>query len=267
MSSTVLITGASSGIGACTARHLASSGFHVFGTSRHAREHAPDDPIDWLVMDVRDEESVRLGIEQALKQTDRIDAVVCNAGYGIYGAVEDVRIEDAQAQLETNYFGVLRVLRATLPAMREARRGRVVIVGSLAGRAPIPFQSHYASSKAAVDALAGALHNELHAYGVHVSLIEPGDIATPFNEAMSWDTSPADSAYAEQLATAERVIREMLPKAPPPEVVARAIERALTARRPRLRYAVGDSSWLAPIGRRLLPDRAFLALVRQHFGL
>lgn len=172
-----------------------------------------------------------------------------------------------RAQFDTNFFGVLRVLRAVLPLMREARAGRVVLVGSLAGRAPIPFQAHYSATKAAVEALALALYSEVRSFGIHVTLIEPGDINTPFNDAMNWETSPASSAYGEQLRNCEAVIREALPKAPPPDVVAAAIAKVLSSRRPRVRYAVGPDSRLVPLGRRLLPDVLSLSLIRQHFKL
>jgi NAD(P)-dependent dehydrogenase (short-subunit alcohol dehydrogenase family) len=263
----VLITGASSGIGASTAMHLAELGFRVLGTSRKPREPHDDDPVEWIMMDVCSDESVDTGVEAALEKVGRLDALVCNAGMGIFGSVEDVSIEDARAQLETNFFGVLRVLRAVLPGMREARAGRIVLVGSLAGRAPIPFQAHYSASKAAVDALASSLRSELHHFGVRVSLVEPGDTFTPFNDAMDWSTSPADSAYADQLSRCEKVIRESLPKAPKPDVVAACIGRALTARWPRVRYAVADSSLLVPLGRHLLPDWLSLRLIRQHYDL
>jgi NAD(P)-dependent dehydrogenase (short-subunit alcohol dehydrogenase family) len=267
---TVLITGASSGIGACAASALAAHGWRVFGTRRRPREDA-DPAIQWVEMDVCDEASVEAGVRQVLAAAGRIDAVVCCAGFGIFGSVEDVSLEDARRQLDTNYFGVLRVLRAVLPGMRAARASghdaRIVLVGSLAGRAPIPFQSHYSSSKAAVDALNMALRNELHPFGIHVSLIEPGDIDTPFNDAMDWGTAAANPAYAEQLARCEEVIRVSLPKAPKPPVVARAIEKALTARRPRVRYAVGADSKLVPFARRLLPDWLGLYFIRDHFDL
>ena len=267
MKRSVLITGASSGIGEATARHLAAQGWRVFGTSRHARPDSPDEGIHFVVMDVCDEASVQAGVAQVLEASGGLDAVVCNAGMGIFGAVEDVTIENAKAQFETNFFGVLRVLRATLPSLRERGSGRVVLVGSLAGRAPIPFQAHYSASKAAIDALAGSLTNELASFGIQTSLVEPGDINTPFNDAMSWTSSAADSAYREELGQTEAKIRESLPKAPPAADVARAIERALDARSPRARYTVGDSAWLVPLARRLLPDRISLMLVRKHFNL
>lgn len=221
-------------------------------------------------MDVCDEASVAAGVARVQEAAGRIDAVVCNAGFGIFGSVEDVSIADAQRQFDTNFFGVLRVLRAALPGMREAASqggdARVVLVGSLAARAPIPFQAHYSASKGAVESLSLALRNELHPFGIKVSLVEPGDINTPFNEAMDWG-DPGESSYREELARCEEVIRESLPKAPGPEVVVRAIEKALTARRPRVRYAVGADSKLVPLGRRLLPDWVSLLLIRNHFDL
>ena len=262
----VLITGASSGIGAATAKLLAAEGHRVYGTSRRpqAREQTG---VRFVAMDVCDDDSVAKGVAEVTADAGGVDVLICNAGMGIFGAVEEVAIEDARAQLETNFFGVLRVLRAVLPGMRERRSGRVLLVGSLAGRAPIPFQAHYSASKAAVDALAGALVNELRPFRIFVSLIEPGDVSTPFNDAMRWDTSPAKSAYADALARCEQVIRDSLPKAPPPEDVARTISQALRARRPRARYTTGADAWLVPIGRRVLPDRISLGLIRRHFGL
>ncbi|HEY8156510.1 MAG TPA: SDR family NAD(P)-dependent oxidoreductase [Myxococcota bacterium] len=263
MRPSVLLTGASSGIGAATAVHLAGRGFQVFGTSRRPeRQSLPG--VRFLALDARDEASVAKAVAEVLASAGRLDAVVCNAGVGIFGSVEEVTIEAARELFETNFFGTLRVLRAALPHLREARRGRIVIVGSLAGRAPIPFQAHYSASKGALDALALALHNELHGTGVGISLIEPGDIRTEFNERTEWG-EPGLSAYGERLRRAERVIRESLPRAPGPEIVARAIERALTSRRPRVRYTVGPDSLLVPLARRLLPDRWSLRLVRSHF--
>lgn len=218
-------------------------------------------------MDVRDHASVNAAIHETLEISGSLDALICNAGMGIFGSVEEVSLEDAIDQFETNYFGVLRVLRATLPHMRQAGTGRVLLVGSLAGRAPLPFQSHYSSSKAAVDALSGSLYTELAPFGIHVSLIEPGDVATPFNDAMHWTASAEKSAYGQAIHRCEETTRKLLPQAPPPEVVARCIERALDARRPRARYTVSDSAWAVPFSRRFLPDRLSLALIRRHFGL
>jgi NAD(P)-dependent dehydrogenase (short-subunit alcohol dehydrogenase family) len=263
----VLVTGASSGIGAAAAELLRERGFEVFGTSRRPEQLGADAPgVRWVAMDICDEDSVRRGVAEVLGDVPRLDALVCNAGFGIFGSVEEVSIAAAKQQFETNFFGTLRTLRAVIPHLREAGRGRIAIVGSLAGRAPIPFQAHYSASKAAVDALAVALRNELHPLGVTVSLIEPGDIDTPFNNGMDWGET-GSSAYSDRIRRCEEVIRESLPKAPPPAVVARAIHRALSDRRPRVRYAVGADSVLVPLGRRLLPDWLSLRLIRSHFRI
>lgn len=265
MTRAVLVTGASSGIGAAAAQRLAARGFRVWGSSRSPRADA--DGIRWLTLDVRDEDSVRRAVGRLLDaEGGALHGAVCNAGFGIFGSVEETPMARARAQFETNVFGVLHTLRAVLPPLRAARAGRIAIVGSLAGRAPIPFQAHYSATKAAVDALALALHNEVRALGIHVALIEPGDVATPFNDATDWGGAAAASAYGAPIQNTERLIRELLPKAPGPEVVARAILHALSARRPRVRYAVGADSRLVPLGKRLLPDRALLALIRDHFG-
>jgi short-subunit dehydrogenase len=264
MSPVALVTGASSGIGASAGRLLTGRGFRTFGTSRH--EMPPETGIEWIRMDVTDEAAVGVGVREVLARAGRIDALVCAAGYGIFGSVEETSLARARAQLETNFFGVLSVVRAVLPGMRERGKGRVVVVGSLAGRAPIPFQAHYSTSKAALDALVLALRNELHGTGVWASLVEPGDIRTAFNDRTDWGEAKA-SAYGERMGRCEAVIRQSLPRAPGPEVVAEAIHRAITARRPRVRYPVGPDSMAVPLGRRLLPDRWALALIRRHFHI
>ncbi len=264
---TVLIVGASSGIGLATAEYLAERGWRVFGTSRYP-ERAPQTKteIKWIAMDVTDEESVSNGFKSVLDEISRLDAVVCNAGYSIWGSVEEVTIEKAKEQFDTNFFGTLRVLRAVIPHFRENMHGRIVITGSLAGRAPIPFQAHYSASKAALDNLAQALRMELHPFKVKVSLIEPGDINTPFNDNMEWvDTS--NSPYGQRIKNCEQVVRESLPKAPGPEVIAKTIAKALSARFPRMRYPAGPDSILVPLGRRFFPDWLALWLIRDHFKI
>jgi len=273
MKSSVLITGASAGIGAATAQLLSERGFEVFGTSRQPEALVADRPaIHWVPMDVCHEDSVQKGVDavmSATKQGDAhagLDGLVCNAGIGIFGSVEEVSIDAAKDQFETNFFGVLRTLRAVVPHMRAAGRGRIIIVGSLARLAPIPFQSHYSATKAALDALGMSLQNELHPYGVKVSLVEPGNINTGFNDNTVW-SNLQDSPYAERIRSTEKVVLDDLPKAPGPELVARVVHRALTVRRPHLHYYVGPESFTLPWGRRLLPDRLTLKMIRSYFKI
>lgn len=266
---TVLITGASSGLGAAMAERLVDLGWRVFGTSRRppTADAGAGGGIEWIAMDVCDDVSVERGLAEIFDRAQSLDGLVCNAGWGIFGPVEETPLRRARAQLETNFFGVLRVLAPVLTRMREHGAGRIALVGSLSGRAPIPFQAHYSASKAALEALAFSLANELHGFGIRVSLIEPGDIDTPFNEGMDWGTPRPDSPYAEASAKCEKAIRESLPRSPGPGIVADAVAHALTARRPKLRYAVGREARLVGLGRRLLSDRLSLALIRSHFGL
>jgi NAD(P)-dependent dehydrogenase (short-subunit alcohol dehydrogenase family) len=237
----VLVTGASSGIGAAAADLLARSGFRVAGTSRRPELAARRSPhIEWVAMDVRDDASVVEGVKCAIDRLGALDALICNAGIGVFGSVEEVPLYAAREQFETNWFG------------------------SLAGRAPIPFQAHYSASKAALEALAIALHNELCGTGVGVSLIEPGDIRTGFNDATDFDLV-RDSSYRERVARCRDVIERSLAEAPGPEIVARVILRALTTRTPRIRYAVGPDARLVSFARRWLPERFGLWLIRRHF--
>jgi NAD(P)-dependent dehydrogenase (short-subunit alcohol dehydrogenase family) len=262
---TVLITGASSGLGASMAERMATLGWRVFGTSRHPREEGRG--IEWIAMDVCDDASVNAALEEVFSRTNRLDGLVCNAGWGIFGSVEETDLSRARAQFETNFFGVLRVLTPVLTHMREQNYGRILLVGSLSGRAPIPFQAHYSASKAAIEALAFSLANEIHPYDISVSLIEPGDINTPFNDVMDWGDHGPHSPYADQAATCEAAIRESLPKSPGPEIISDAVAHALTATKPKLRYAVGREATLVGIGKRLLTDRLSLKIIRDHFGL
>lgn len=262
---TVLITGASSGLGAAMAERMAGRGWRVFGTSRKAR--AASDSIEWIEMDVCDDASVERALADVFGRTPRLHGLVCNAGYGIYGSIEETTLERARGQFETNFFGVLRVLTPVIRRMREQNEGRILLVGSLAGRSPIPFQAHYSASKAAIESLAFTLANELDPYAIDVSLIEPGDINTAFNDVMDWGDADASSPYADASALCEKSIRESLPKSPGPEIVADAVEHALTSRKPRLRYAVGNEATLVGLGKRFLSDRASLRFIRSHFGL
>lgn len=259
------MTGASSGLGAAMAERMAARGWRVFGTSR--KPQSEDGSIEWISMDVCDDPSVDDALKEVFARVPQLDGLVCNAGYGIYGSVEETPLERARAQFETNFFGVLRVLTPVVRHMREAKGGRLLLVGSLSGRSPIPFQAHYSASKAAIESVAFALSNELAETGVHVSLIEPGDIHTAFNDVMDWGESDPNSPYAEASARCEESIRTSLPKSPGPDIVADAVEHALTSKRPKLRYAVGNEAMLVGLGKRLLSDRVNLRLIRNHFGI
>ncbi|MBI3736352.1 SDR family oxidoreductase, partial [Candidatus Sumerlaeota bacterium] len=200
---TILITGASSGIGRMCAEHLAARGWRVFGASRSGRDAQG---IRTVQMDIDSDESVARGVESILGDTGRIDAAVNCAGSGLAGALEDTAIEEAKALFETNFFGALRVCRAVLPAMRAQRAGRIVNVGSIGGVISIPYEGIYSATKAALAAMTESLRMEMKPFGIHASVIEPGDFKTGFTAARKKAARAAeqDSPHRERF---ERVLR------------------------------------------------------------
>src|SRR5262245_54772812 len=162
----VLVTGASSGIGRAVATHLASCGPRVFGTSRHPAAEASDG-IEWVAMDVDDDASVERGVASVLQRAGRLDAVVNNAGWALMGPVEETSIDEARAQMETNFFGVLRVCRAVLPVLRRQGGGHIVNVSSLGGVFGMPFSGIYSASKFALEGLSESLRFETRRHGIH----------------------------------------------------------------------------------------------------
>lgn len=175
--SVALVTGASSGIGQATAELLAAHGFTVFGTSRTPTQDQRS--YTWLPLDVRSDDSVQAAVQSLLAQAGRIDLLVNNAGYVQYGAIEESSVADAQAQLDTNLFGVIRMLKAVLPVMRQQGSERILNISSVVGHVTAPYGGLYATSKFALEGLSEALSEEVRPFGVSVSLIEPGYVNTP----------------------------------------------------------------------------------------
>lgn len=270
--STILVTGASSGIGLATAKHLAASGHRVFGTSRRSPEQVAERlgalPFDVVTMDVCDPESVAACVRGVLERGP-IDVVVNNAGMGIAGAIEDTSDEEALAQLDTNLLGVHRVCRAVLPAMRARGQGRIVNVGSLAGRITLPFQGFYSASKYALEAYTESLRMELRPFGITATIIEPGDFQTEFTASRQYVLGTGeDSAYESNLRACMAIAEADEQSGRGPEQVARTIARAIRARRPRIRYAVGAPFQVFGVAlKRFLPDRWFEAAMRMLYKL
>ena len=262
MSRVVVVTGASSGIGGATAAHLASLGHRVFAASRRGTVD-PGSAAMPLTIDVDDEASVGAAIDAVWLREGRLDAVVNCAGFGIAGAIEDTPIELAQAQFNTNVFGVMRVCRRVLPLMRRQRAGMIINVTSIAGELSLPFQGLYSASKFAVEGLSEALRVEVRPFGIDVVLVQPGDFRTGFTAARRV-AGGGDSAYAERAARALTIAAHDEGVGADPHQVARLIGRIVATRRPRLRYVVGPAAqeWLMRL-RYVLPGRWLIA---RHFG-
>ena len=258
----VLVTGASSGIGEAIATRLASEGWRVFGTSR--KGGATRGGVELLTLDVCSDASVQAGVELVLRQAGRIDALVNNAGYLLSGAIEEATLEEARSQLETNFFGVVRMVKAVLPAMRKTRSGHIVAVSSLAGLVPVPFWGFYSASKFAVEGYMETLRHELKPLGIKVAMVEPGAIHTPFYENPKATPMPEYSPWRDR---ALKTMAGFAEKAPGPELVAGAVARLLGQANPPLRSRLTREATLFPFLRWLLPASAFEAGTRQGFNL
>ena len=259
----VLVTGASSGIGAAIVSRLARDGHRVVGTCRKGDLENPDG-TEMLPLDVTSDESVRLCVQKFLEREGRIDVLINNAGYLQDGAIEEVTLEQARSEFETNYFGVVRMVLAVLPAMRAKRNGLIATTSSLAGIVPLPFWGHYNASKFAIEGLMETLRHELKPFHIQVALVEPGTIKTSFYKgphptAMT-EYAPWRDAFFDAMQVFER-------KAPGPEVVADAFARLLQLKHAPLHNTVTFEGKLFPLLRWALPSSLFEASIRTGFKL
>ena len=261
----VLITGASSGIGRATAELLASRGYRVFGTARDPDTVAPARGVELLPLDVRDDASVASSVEAVLGQTGRIDVLVNNAGYSVVGAIEETSPSEAQALFDTNVFGVLRMVRAVLPAMRRQGSGTIVNTSSVLGFLPGPFMGLYASSKHALEGLSESLDHEVRGFGIRVVLVEPGFTKTPFG-ANAIPARQTIAAYAGTLRQVSDTIIARTQDGSGPETVAAEILRAVE-RSHRMHRPVGFEARLVSRLRRFMLTRPVDRSVRKVFGL
>ncbi len=273
----VLITGASSGIGRACAEHLSARGFCVYGAGRRfpAQKITPirrvtnRDGYQVLRMDVCNSNSVNQAIALLMKAENQIDIVVNGAGSGIAAAVEDSSITDIKKQFEVNFFGILRVCRAVLPAMRARHCGRIVNISALAGLAAQPFQGAYSASKFAVEGLSESMRLELMPHGIQVSLIEPGDICTAFTDnRVITAAAKGNSAYAAAFKRVLAKIEHAERHAPHPQRVAHLLDRVISAPRPLPRYTVGLLPQRAiAIGKHMLPARLYDKIVTTYYRM
>lgn len=261
----MLVTGASSGIGLACAEYLADRGWRVYGASRSAPAHSSFEPV---VMDVRNEDSVNNAVTAIIAREGRIDAVINNAGIALAGAVEDTSIDEAREQFEVNFFGVFRVCRAVLPAMRGRGAGYIVNIGSIAGLVAVPYQGLYSASKFALEGLAESLRLEVREFGIRVVLIEPGDHRTALTT-NRWlaAQSQINPVY---LARFRRAVGRMAAdeqSGPAPDRVARLVEHILRHPNPRMRYTTGPPPERAAVWlKRLLPYGAIEKLMNFYYS-
>jgi len=268
MKKVALVTGASSGIGRAAAELFAKKGYTVYAAARSMEklEAMATDAIRPVSLDVTDDASMRACVKQVFWIMGRIDVLVNNAGYGSYGAVEDVPMEEARRQIEVNVFGLARMTQLVLPAMREARSGKIINITSMAGRIWTPFGAWYHASKFAVEGLSASMRLELRPLGIDVVLIEPGAILTPWSGIAAQhlrDTSRGGAYAAAAMRSADRLsgIYEgrYITK---PEVIAKCIVKAAMKRHPRTRYLIGFGAKPMVWIQKIFGDRVYDRLVR-----
>ncbi len=263
---TAIVTGASAGIGKACAEQLAAAGWAVTGASRRGTGGA-----GWtgLVMDVDDDQAVLAGVADVIDREGRIDALVAAAGWGVAGAAEYTSIAEAKAQFETNFWGCVRVVQAVLPHMRAQHGGRIVLISSIGGVIGIPFQAYYSASKFALEGFAEAMAYEVAPFGVHITLVQPGNIATDFTACRKMaEGGEGDAVYATAMTKAVSAMERDEANGAPAELVAAAVQRALSAGRPPRRLSVGKASERAGlVARRLLPFRVFEAAAKGGLGV
>ncbi|HUY66941.1 MAG TPA: SDR family oxidoreductase [Acidimicrobiales bacterium] len=266
MNEVVLVTGASAGIGLASADRMHDQGWNVFGASRRGIS-----PGGWtpLAMDVDSDDSVATGFASLLARHHRIDAVVACAGWGLAGPAERTPMADAHDQLETNFWGAVRVVQHALPVMRRQRRGRLVLISSIGGIVAIPFQAFYSASKFALEGYGEALAYEVAPFNIQVTLVEPGNVRTEFTERRRDVGAPAsDPAYSSAVAKAVGTMAADEAAGVAPDRVAVVVQRALEARNPPRRVSVGKiDERIGIMAKRVMPYRIFERAARRNLGV
>jgi NAD(P)-dependent dehydrogenase (short-subunit alcohol dehydrogenase family) len=268
-----LVTGGSSGIGEATALKLHELGYTTYAAARRVQrmEHLTKAGIRPLAMDVPDDESLQSAVKHILGEQGRIDVLVNAAGYGSYGAIEDVPLSEARGQFEVNVFGAARLTQLVLPQMRAQRSGTIINITSMGGKIYTPLGGWYHATKFALEALSDCLRLEVKPFGINVVVIEPGGIQTEWPAIAAGKLTKASSggpcaSQADAVAaslTSDATAR----RSSPPTLIADTIANAVTARRPRTRYAVGYGARPIIFLHAVLPDRAFDAFIRRATGV
>ncbi|MEM5948629.1 oxidoreductase [Spirochaetia bacterium 38H-sp] len=269
---TVLVTGASSGIGRATAIFLAKKGYRVYAGARRTEkmEELKQYAINPVKLDVTDEELAKSCIEKIERESGGVDILINNAGYGLYGTIEEVPIKEAKRQMDVNVFGLARMTQLVIPYMRKKKRGKIINISSIAGKLTTPLGGWYHASKFAVEALSDCLRVELSPFGIDVVVIEPGGIKTEWSD-IAFDNLRKTSGSGPYADYVEKVIAMFeknysSARISGPEIIAETIYKAMKAKRPKTRYAAGYMARPMLLIRKLFSDRMMDRLTRLMTG-
>lgn len=260
----ILVTGASSGIGAACAAYLCGFGHKVYGASR---SQAPGDKFQWIRCDITREDEVKAAVSAILEKEGRIDVLVNNGGINVTGAIEMISPEDARSQFETNFFGSLNMIRSVLPVMRENRQGRIINISSVGGMMGLPFQGLYSASKFALEGLTESLRMEIRHSGVQATLIAPGDFCTPITRnRITCKYSRSHAFYAAHYATTMKVVAHDESSGTDPLVIAKLVHRLIHTDKLKVRYVAGKPvEKLAVFLKRMLPAELFEMILKKKY--
>lgn len=266
MKKVALVTGASSGIGEASVRRLLAEGFEVYAAARRVERMQSLATLGAQVvsLDVCDDASIVSAVETILANSGRIDVLLNNAGYGSYGALEDVPMSEARRQVEVNLFGLARLIQLVTPTMRAQRSGIILNVSSIGGKIHEPFGAWYHATKFAVEGLSDCLRMELAPFNIHVVVIEPGGIKTEWGgiAEQSLLAASGDTAYAAEARSHAAMLSAAGKQSSDPMVIADVVIRAVRATRPKTRYVAGFGARPILFLRWLLGDRAFDGFMR-----
>ncbi|MEM8936639.1 MAG: SDR family oxidoreductase [Pseudomonadota bacterium] len=261
----LLVVGASNGIGAATAETLAAKGHRVYGTSRDAARIALEN-VEPLSLDVFEDASIEEAINAVIRREGRLDGLIYSAGFYVAGAAEETPLQDVQDQLHAYFFGAVRCAQIALPHMRARRFGRLIFMSSTAGTIAIPFHAAYSASKGALGRWVEAFAYEVEPFNIYPSYIEAGPIRTNAPNAMRSVENPL-ADYRTSRAKAEAGFKKSINSGLKPEVIGKAIAKAIESDKPRIRYRVGTAGKIFPFMQAVMGERGFRGLMKKSFNL
>ena len=275
-----IVTGSSSGMGFETSLILARNGFYTYATMRKLDGEGSKEindiskkenlPLQVIRLDVNDDKSVHGAIEAIVKEKDRIDLVVNNAGYDLMGALEETSLDEIKAQFETNLFGAVRVMQSVIPIMRKQKGGTIVNVTSLGGRISFPLNSAYHATKFALEGLSESIQYELEPFGIRIIIIEPGGVGSNFLRNLKWASKtpdPLKSPYGSMQRSMSEFFEQWSQNLTHPSEVAKAILKAVTSESPDLRYTVGADAAETLESRKSMSDKEFQNMIKKQINI
>ena len=267
MEKVVLITGGSSGIGKSIGEFLHTKGFKVYGTSRNPERYL-DSVFPLIALDVRNSETIQRAVAEVISKSGRLDVVINNAGVGITGPIEEIPAEEIKNNFETNFFGPIEVMKASLPQMRNQKSGLIINITSIAGYMGLPYRGIYSASKGALELITEALRMEVKSFGIHITNVAPGDFATNIASGRFHAPLIKGSAYEIPYGNTLKMMDEHVNSGSNPNEMAGAIYKIIQNPSPKVHYKIGAfMQKFSIVLKRILPDKVYERMLMNHYKL